>query len=337
MSVETLANFEVVIIGGGVVGCSVAYHLAQRGLTDIVVIERNALGSGSTSRAAGGIRQQFSNEVNVRIGMYCVDFFEHFRERMGLSTDDSDLDFHQVGYLFLLTNERQWGEFQENVALQRRLGLAVQTLTPQEAAEVCPGLNTDDVLGATYCPTDGHGSQHEVTQTFARRARQAGVQFWENCEVRGVRREGRQITAVETDRGTLKPRLVIGCAGAWSGVLGEMAEVDIPVQPLRRTLFFTEAFEELPAHVPMTIDMGTGFYFRREGPGFLIGETDESQPPGFDITTDWSWLDTVVEHAMARVPSFERLRFAAVGQVFTTRRRTKTRSSGRCRNTTTST
>ncbi len=298
---------EVLIIGGGVVGCSIAYHLTQRGVRDILVIERDTIGSGSTSRAAGGIRQQFSNESNIRISMYSVKFFEQFRERMKLGQDEGDMDFHQVGYLFLLTNEKEWGEFQENVALQRRLGLKVEALTPQEAAELVPGLNTDGILGATYCPTDGHGSQHEVTQTFARKARQAGARFWENCAVTGVRREGRHILEVQTERGPLRPGIVIGCAGAWSGLLGEMIGIDIPVRPLKRTLFFTEAFEELPSHLPMTVDMGTGFYFRREGPGFLIGETDHSQPPGFDITTEWNWLDTVVEHAINRVPAFERL------------------------------
>ncbi len=299
---------EILIVGGGVIGCSIAYHLTQRGVRDVVVVERATLGSGSTSRAAGGIRQQFSNEANIRIGMYGVDFFAHFRERLGLAEDDNtDMDFRQVGYLFLLTDEREWAEFQQNVVLQRSLGVPVETLTPSQAADLVPGLNTEGILGATYCPTDGHGSQHEVTQGFAKGARRGGAQFWENCAVTGLQREGRRIVEVQTERGPVRPGLVIGCAGAWSALLGEMAGVEIPVHPLRRTLFFTEAFDELPAHIPMTIDMGTGFYFRREGPGFLIGETDESQPPGFDTTTDWRWLETVVEHAIHRVPRFERL------------------------------
>jgi sarcosine oxidase, subunit beta len=297
---------DILIIGGGVIGCSIAYHLAKRGVKNILVVERNNIGSGSTSRAAGGIRQQFSNEVNIRIGQYAVDFFANWRERMELD-DASDMNFFQVGYLFLINDEKDWREFGKNAELQRSLGVPVQLLTPAEAGELIPGLYTDDLIGATYCPTDGHGSQHEVTQAFARKARQVGATFWENCSVTNVKRDGRRIIEVETERGTIQPGTVIGCAGAWSSELGTMLGVDIPVTPLRRTLFFTEPFGEMPAHIPMTIDMSTGFYFRREGPGFLIGESDENLPPSFDLTTDWRWLDTVVEHAISRVPAFENL------------------------------
>lgn len=308
MAVEVEAAPQVLIIGGGVIGCSVAYHLARRGLSNIVVVERNTLGSGSTSRAAGGIRLQFSNEVNIRLSQYSLDCFENFNRYTGLSEDECDIGFHQYGYLFLLTDEQTWGDFQENVILQRRLGVPVEVFTPGQLAELYPGLELSDVLGATFCGKDGHASMHEVTQGFARKARQAGVKFWENCEVKSIKRNGRRIVEVETDRGLIRPELVVGCAGPWSGQLGEMAGVDLPVQPYKRTLFFSEPFDELSARQPMTIDMGTGLYFRREGPGFLIGETDESQLPSFDTATDWNWLDTVVEHAMQRVPAFERLR-----------------------------
>jgi sarcosine oxidase subunit beta len=308
MALAVEATPQVLIIGGGVIGCSVAYHLAQRGLKNILVVERNTLGSGSTSRAAGGIRLQFSNEVNIRISQYSLDFFENFNRYTGLSQEECDIGFHQYGYLFLLTNEQTWREFRENVVLQRQLGVPVEVFNQAELAERYPGLEVSDVLGATFCGKDGHASMHEVTQGFARKARQAGVTFWENCAVKAIKREGRRIVEVETDRGLIRPEVVAGCAGPWSGLLGEMAGVEIPVKPYKRTLFFSEAFDELSPTQPMTIDMGTGLYFRREGPGFLIGETDESQLPGFDISTDWNWLDTVVEHAMQRVPSFERLR-----------------------------
>lgn len=306
-SAKFLPNPDVLIIGAGIIGCSVAYHLNLRGVKNIMVVEQNSIGSGSTSRAAGGMRQQFSNEINIRIGMYGIDFFKNFKARMGLADDDSDMNFQQVGYLFLVGDEKTWQEFQENVRLQRSLGVDVKLLTPQEAGELVPGMFTSDLIGATYCPTDGHGSQHEVTQTFAKAARRAGTVFVENCAVTAIRTAGNRIIEVETAAGTVRPGLVIGCAGAWSGVLGQMAGVDIPVIPLRRTLFFSEAFSAMPAHLPMTIDMTTGFYFRREGPGFLIGESDEQQAPGFDISTDWNWLDTVVEHAIKRVPAFENL------------------------------
>lgn len=308
MASEVAASPRVLIIGGGVVGCSVAYHLARRGLTDVVVAERNTLGSGSTSRAAGGIRLQFSNEVNIRLSQYSLDFFENFNRYTGLSEEECDIGLHQFGYLFLCTDEQTWRDFQENVVLQRRLGVPVETFTPDHLAERYPGLEVSDVLGATFCGKDGHASMHEVTQGFARKARQAGVRFWEDCAVKSIKCENRRIVEVETGRGTIRPETVISCAGPWSSQIGEMAGVDIPVAGYKRTLFFSEAFDELSPTQPMTIDMGTGLYFRREGPGFLIGETDESQQPGFDTTTDWNWLDTVVEHAIQRVPAFERLR-----------------------------
>jgi sarcosine oxidase subunit beta len=308
MAAGVEATPQVLVIGGGVVGCSVAYHLARRGQTEVVVVERNTLGSGSTSRAAGGVRLQFSTEVNIRLSQYSLDFFENFNRYTGLSPEECDIGLHQFGYLFLLTDEQTWREFQENVTLQRRLGVPVETFTPAQLAERYPGLEVSDVLGATFCPRDGHASMHEVTQGFARKARQAGVKFWEDCAVKNIKREGRRIVEVETERGAVRPEVVISCAGPWSGQIGEMAGVDIPVTGYKRTLFFSEAFDELSPTQPMTIDMGTGLYFRREGPGFLIGETDESQPPGFDTSTDWNWLDTVVEHAIQRVPAFERLR-----------------------------
>lgn len=299
---------DVLIIGGGVVGCSIAYHLTKRGCKNVLVVERHTLGSGSTSKAVGGIRQQFSSESNVRISMYSVDFFEHFQERLGLEPDEGSVGFHQVGYLFLLSTPEEMNDFRQNVALQQRLGLNVKILTPAQAAALCPGLYVDDLVGATFCPTDGYGNPHDVTQAFAKAARRQGARFLEETEVHAIRREGSRIVAVETSAGTVYPGVVMGCAGAWSGILGQMVGVDIPVQPLRRMVFVTDPFDELPHNVPMTIDMHNSFHFRTEGPGFLLGESDQSEPYSFNTTMNWNWLDTVVEDAMKRVPAFERAR-----------------------------
>jgi sarcosine oxidase subunit beta len=299
---------DVLIIGGGVIGCSIAYNLTQRGCQNVVVIERNTLGSGSTSKAAGGIRQQFSSESNVRISMYSVDFFEHFQARLGLEAHESGVDFHQVGYLFLLSTDSEMETFRQNVAMQQRLGLPVELLTPQEAAKLCPGLYVDDLLGATFCPTDGYGNPHDVTQAFAKVARRQGARILEGVEVNSIERQGSQIIAVETSAGTFYPEVVVGCAGAWSGKLGQMCGVDIPVQPLRRMGFVTDPFDELLHTAPMTIDMHNSFHFRPEGPGFFLGESDPNEPYGFNEVVKWEWLDTVVEDAIKRVPAFERAR-----------------------------
>lgn len=299
---------DVLIIGGGVVGCSIAYNLTKRGCKNVLVVERNTLGSGSTSKAAGGIRQQFSSEANVKICMYAVDFFEHFHERLGIEPDEGGVDFHQVGYLFLLSTEDEVATFQKSVALQQRLGLNVKMISPQEAAKISPGIYSDDLLAATYCPSDGYGSPHDVTQAFAKVARRQGTIFKEGVEVRAIKRDGRRITAVETDMGTITPGTVVCCAGAWSAAIGEMAGVDIPVQPLRRMAFITDPFDELRHDLPMTIDMHNTFHFRPEGPGFLIGMSDPEEDYSFNSSIKWEWLDTVVEAAMQRVPAFERAR-----------------------------
>ena len=299
---------DVLIIGGGVMGCSIAYHLTQRGCQNVVVVERNTLGSGSTSKAAGGIRQQFSSESNVRLSMYSVDFFEHFQERLGLASDEGDVDFHQVGYLFLLSTPDEMDDFKQNVALQQRLGLDVRLLTPAQAGDICPGLYTDDLVGATFCPSDGYGSPHDVTQAFAKIARRQGVRFLEETAVRSVERQGSRLTAVHTDAGAFYPDLVMGCAGAWSGILGQMCGVEIPVQGLRRMGFVTDPFEGLPHDAPMTIDMHNSFHFRPEGPGFFMGESDPTEPYSFNTTVNWEWLNTVVEDAVKRVPAFEHAR-----------------------------
>jgi len=297
---------EVVIIGGGVMGTSIAWNLAQRGCTDIIIIEQNLLGSGSTSRAAGGIRQQFSSPANIRIGMYSVDFFSHFHQRLELEPDEGGVDFKQCGYLFLVTDAEDLAVFQRNAALQQSLGAPVELLSPQQVAEKWPWLYVDDVIGATYCPTDGYGNTAEVVQSFAKQAKRRGVKIWEETAVKAVYRDGRKLLGVDTDRGMVAANIVIGCAGAWSGILGKMMDVTIPVEPVKRQAFFTEPFPDIQGHVPFVIDMLNGFHFRREGPGFLLGESDESQLPGFETTLDWGWLDTVVEHALHRVPDFER-------------------------------
>src|SRR5690348_1906597 len=219
---------DVLIIGGGVIGCSIAYHLTRRGCRNVVVVERQTIGSGSTAKAAGGIRQQFSCESNVRLAMYSVDFFAHFHERLELPAHTGGVDFRQIGYLFLLTTQEAFTTFERSAVLQQRLGLPVEVLTPEQVASRWPWLTVNDVVGATYCPTDGYGSPHEVMQAFAIQARRLGASFVEGAEVSAITRRGARIVTVETSRGSFSPGIVILCAGAWSGELGRLAGVEIP-------------------------------------------------------------------------------------------------------------
>ena len=299
---------DVLIIGGGVVGCSIAYHLTQRGCRNVVVVERNAIGSGSTSRGVGGIRQQFSLPSNIRLAMYSVDFFAHFHERLGLAPSDDGVDFRQVGYLFLLSTAEELARFEQSAALQRQMGLPVEVLTPGQIANRWPWLAVSDLAGATFCPTDGYGRPYQAAKALAAGAQRQGAYIAEGTTVSAITRQGARIVSVETNRGTITPGMVVGCAGAWSGELGRMAGIDIPVRPLRRMYFATEPFDEIPHDAPLAIEVHDTFHFRPEGSGFLLAASDMQEPWSFNTEVNWAWLPTVVKDAVKRVPAFARAR-----------------------------
>jgi sarcosine oxidase subunit beta len=291
----------VVIIGGGVIGTSIAYHLAKKGCRDVVLIERDLLASGSTSRSAGGIRQQFSTEANIRISMESVKAFERFSEEM-----EAEIDFRQFGYLFLATDDEDWEDFKANVALQRSLGLKVELLSPTEIEKLAPYLYLEDVIGGTFCETDGYADPYSVTMGYAKQARRMGVEIYLKTEALDIKvREGR-VEGVVTSEGEIATLVVVNAAGPWAAEVGRMAGVEIPVQPYRRQIFVTAPFGELPERIPMIIDFAPSFYFRREGAGILMGMTDKEEPPSFNINTDWEFLVKVVEQASYRSPILEK-------------------------------
>jgi len=296
---------DVVIIGGGVIGTSIAYHLAKMGAQNTVVLERESmLGTGSTGKCAGGIRQQFSTEVNIRLSMESVRFFENFREEL-----DADPEFRQNGYLFLATTEEEVTAFQQNVALQRSLGLKVEILSPPEAKDLVPALNVEDVLLATYCPTDGYADPHSVLQGFAKGARQLGVEMCTDTEATAIELKAGKVRAVATNQGRIETPVVVDAAGPWLAVVGRMAGIELPVLPYRRQIFVTHPFPAIPDPVPMVIDFQPSFYFRKEGPGILMGMTDDEEPPSFNTHADWDFLAQVVEKAIHRAPILEQAGF----------------------------
>lgn len=292
----------VVIIGGGVVGASIAYHLARRDLTDVVVLERSGLASGSTGRSAGGVRQQFSTALNCRLSMLSVRKLLQFQEDTGW-----DPRFFQVGYLFLLTHPDHWELFQRNVQLQRGLGLAVERLNPREARALVPAIAVGDVLGATFCGTDGHADPTEVCLGYASAARSRGVEVRSGVTVTGVVVHHGQVRAVESDAGRIETALVVNAAGPWAAQIARMAGVDVPILPYRRQLYYMERLPTIPESAPMVVDFASSMYFRPEGPGLLIGMTDRREPSSFNVTTDATFLATLTEHAIRRVPDLERV------------------------------
>ena len=295
---------DVVIVGGGCMGASVAFHLARRGVTNVVLVEREQLlGTGSTGRNAGGVRHQFSHEANIRLSIESIGVLERFKEEVG-----ADIDFHQDGYLFLLSSPASVEVFTANVERQRRLGIAVDWLDADAAAALAPGLVTDQVIGATFCQRDGIADPNGVTMGFARSAQAAGVSILRETEVTGVRVVGGRVAGVETTTGAIDAPVVVNAAGPYARAIGRMAGVDVPVGAYRRHIFIAQP----PAsggrwHVPdsriMVIDFESTFYFHREGAGVLFGMGDPHETPSFDLTVQWDFLEQVSPVAARRLPA----------------------------------
>ena len=263
------AAASVVIVGGGVIGTSAAFHLAEAGV-DVVLLEREQLGSGSTCRAAGGVRAQFSDALNIEIAQRSLRAFREFARRPGW-----EIDFKQVGYLFVLSRESDVAVFERNVELQNEYGVPSRILSPAQARELCPLLAGGrhprrGVLARGRPPTP-----EAVVQGYALGARALGAHIRVGCEVLDISSSGGEITEVITTHGADPHRNVVVCAaGAWSRSCGEMVGVELPVTPLRRQVLFTEPISDLSPHLPMTIDFASSFYFHREGPGVLLGMSD---------------------------------------------------------------
>src|SRR5712691_6476136 len=292
-----MESADVVIAGGGVMGCALAYQLARRNV-DVILLERETLGSQSTGKCAGGVRQQFSMEANVRLQRMTVDLFENFEQETG-----QPADFRQIGYLFLLTLPQQVEDFRRNIEMWHRVGLTeARWVDPSEAARMVPVLNVDDVLGCTFCPTDGIASPDDVTSGYASAARRLGARLKEGVEVAGIDVANGRVQGVRTSDGDMATRLLFNCAGAWSSSIGRMAGLEIPVLPYRRHIAVTGSFLALPRNNPMTVDFQSSLYFHPEGDGVLIGMSDREEPPGFVTDVNWDFMEKMFAQAARRAP-----------------------------------
>ena len=292
---------DVVIAGGGIMGCALAYQLARRDV-DVLLLERAELASQSTGKCAGGIRQQFSNEANVRMQILARRLFESFEEETG-----GHADFRQIGYLFVFTRPQQVEDFHGLMEMWHRVGLDdARWVDADEAARLSPILNTEDVLGCTFCPSDGIASPADVTAGYAAAARRHGARVREGVAVEAIELAGGRVSGVRTSAGEVSTRAVFVCAGAWSASLGRTAGVEIPVLPYRRHIFVTDTFPEVSRSNPMTVDFATSLYFHPEGDGVLVGMSDRSEPPGFDEEVNWDFVEKMVEEASRRAPALQR-------------------------------
>ncbi|ORT56590.1 sarcosine oxidase subunit beta [Streptomyces sp. CB03238] len=290
------ASADVVIVGGGVIGTSIAFHLAEAGVRDVVLLERAELGSGSTSKAAGGVRAQFSDALNIQLGARSLEAYRAFGHRPG-----QEIDLRSSGYLFLLSRPEDVASFEEGVALQNSLGVPSRMVDTAEARRLSPLIEEEGLLAGAYSPDDGHCTPESVVLGYATGARRHGAHLETHCEVLGIETLGGEIRAVRTNRGDIATSTVVCAAGAWSAALGDMVGTTLPVVPYQRQIVFTEPFAP-GLRVPLTIDFSSAFYFRREGQGFLLGMSDPEEPPGFRLKPSEAWLPRLTEVMARRVP-----------------------------------
>jgi sarcosine oxidase, subunit beta len=288
----------VVIIGAGIVGASVAYHLASRGCTNIWILEKAAVEvSGSTARSAAGVRHQFASEVNIRLSLYSIERIKRFSEEVGGSAD-----LRQVGYLLLVDDVETWKHYQRSADLQRSLGVRVDTLSPADAARIVPQIWIEDLVGATFCADDGYCDPYGIAMGYLARARELGVRLARATPAIGFEKIGDRLLGVRTPAGVIHCDWIVNAAGPWAGEVGAMAGLEIPVNPYRRCIYLTEPFPGIPSDIPLTIDVGTGFYMRKEKQKVLFGASNESEPPGENLAVDWDWMEKVLEMGVRRFP-----------------------------------
>lgn len=292
---------DAVIIGGGIIGVAVAFYLAKRKFGQIVLVEKEPFtGAGSTTKAAGGIRAQFSTKTNIEMSMLSEKMFANFKEETG-----SDALFDQVGYLFLLSDDADVKTYTKHYELQRSLGLNVQLLKPSEIVQYAPHVRLDDIQLGTFCKDDGLGDPSEFLRGYESAIRKMGVDVELECTVSGFGKSGDKVTSVRTTKGEIQTPWVINCAGAWAGEIGKLAGADVKVEPYKRMCVTTGELDFVKPFFPMVVDVKSGLYFHKESKGLLLGWADKSVKPGFDVSTDPDYVDTIIEKALDRIPQLE--------------------------------
>jgi sarcosine oxidase subunit beta len=302
---------DVVLIGGGIVGSSIAYHLVAAGCKNVLVLEREtAQGKGSTGKSMGGVRAQFSTPVNIQMSLYSIPFYASFEERLG-----HPCDYRPQGYLFCATNENHMSYLRANHEKQVAMGLRnVRLIDSNEIRSQFPQLRADDIVGGSFCSTDGFVDPYSVMIGFMAWAVDHGATLWKNAAVTGITRAGVGAGSdkgnygsfeITTTRDTVSTPIIVDCAGPWAAPIAKMVGIDLPVEPLRRMLVPTEPFDQFPHTAPMIIDMSTGFHFRPESRGFLLAWNDPGETPGYKTDFDPAFIEKILTRAADRVPVFE--------------------------------
>lgn len=302
MNVNLPRSADVVVIGGGVMGASTAYHLALEGVKNVLLLEKESyFGQGATGRCAGGIRHQFATEVNVRLSMVSLAMLDRFKQETG-----QDPEVRKCGYLFVLTDEKDVDSFKRNMEMQQRLGVATVWLDGEEIRARLPVMRFPDAIGGTYNPDDGLADPNGVVMGYIQAARKLGVKPLTDVEVTEVVLEAGRVSAIATNHGRIQTGNIVNAAGPWASLIGEMAGVDIPITPLRRQMITTTPLPDLPKDFPFVIDFAQSLYFHREGEGILTGMSNPEQDPGFDQSIDEGWEVAAMSAAAERMPMLER-------------------------------
>ena len=302
MAAELPPTAQIVIIGGGVMGASTAYHLANAGASDVLLLERSAhLEGAATSRCAGGVRYQFATPVNIELSKISLPMLERFKDELGI-----DPQYRQIGYLFVLTRPQDVESFKTTVELQHRMGVNTEWLDGDEVRRRVPLMSFEDALAGTIHSKDGLADPASVNLGYLNRARELGVRVAMETKVIGIQVEHDRVAAVKTNRGPVRCEQVVDAAGPWAAEVGKLAGLDIPIRPVRRQMVTTTPIPELPPDFPFVIDFARSLYFHPEGEGLLTGMSNPDQPPGYDQTIDEDWEIATLEAAMQRMPLLER-------------------------------
>lgn len=295
---------DIVIIGGGITGCALAYELAVRGMKNIVVLEKQYLASGATGRCGAGVRQQWGTETNAILARDSVKRFEGMNEELKY---DLDIEFKQGGYLMVAYTPGEWEQYKKNVAVQHSLGIPTKMISPQEAKEIVPHLNTEGLIGATFCQTDGHANPFHVVDAYYKAALRLGVKFETYTTVTDIKRENGRVTGVRTSRGDIDAPLVVNACGYAAGTICKMVGFDLPLYPQRHQALVTEPVE--PCQGPMVISLHHRLYCQQTPHGsFIMGVGDPNEPKDFDIHSTWEFLEDVARQATTVLPLLKNLR-----------------------------
>ncbi len=287
---------SVVIIGGGIIGCCIAYNLAKLGCKDVVLFEKNSLSSGATGRCGAGIRQQFGTKMNCILARESIKIFENLSQEL-----DYDIELNQGGYLILAYTEKEVNQFKKNVALERSLNIDARFISADEAKEIVPTLNTEGILAATFCPTDGHANPFKTNFAYAEAAQRLGVKIYTFTEVKEIETENNKIVAVKTDKEKILTPIVVNAAGGYSGTIGKMAGVDLQVYSQRHQILVTEPLD--PLFRPMLMSFSRNFYCQQTPHGsILMGCGDPNEPKGYDIGASWQFAREIAQKMTTIVP-----------------------------------